>query len=206
MKWILPVSLGVVWVIAIVAGMVSVMAFDTTPGKSAVTPASWPAHSPIRFRFGHIHLIMLAHPECPCTRASLRELEEIMARSRGKIDAYVLFYQPSQIPPDWGRENLAEAARAIPGVTVMADVEGAEAARFGAVTSGHTVVYDYEGNLRFSGGITKARGQYGNNDGRKSVLAVLDETMKSLAQTPVYGCPLSARHAGNEKEGAFCEK
>ena len=49
-------------------------------------------------------------------------------------------------------------ASAIPGVIVTPDVGGRIAARLGAKTSGHVLVYDENGVLKFSGGITAARG------------------------------------------------
>ena len=38
---------------------------------------------------------MLAHPMCPCTRASLDELAEALARSKASARIYVLFIRPT---------------------------------------------------------------------------------------------------------------
>jgi hypothetical protein len=205
MKWVVSLGIGILWIVVTGAGMYSLMVFDTTPGESSATPATWPTASPIAFHLGRIHLIMLAHPQCPCTRASLAELAEIMTRSNGKVVARVLLYKPSQIPPHWGDDDLATTAKAIPGVTVMDDIDGVEAARFGAVTSGHTVLYDGEGNLRFSGGITGARGQAGDNSGRQTILSALDHAIDDGARTPVFGCPLLANRGVSEGGDTLCE-
>jgi hypothetical protein len=62
--------------------------------------------------------------------------------------------------------------------------------RFGALTSGHTVVYDPSGRLLFSGGITSARGHAGENMGSELILAQL--ARKTNPQThAVFGCPLA---------------
>ena len=56
----------------------------------------------------------------------------------------------------------------LPDVTVVRDDMAGEARRFGAVTSGQTLLFDTQGNLLFSGGITAARAQAGDNAGRAS--------------------------------------
>ena len=52
---------------------------------------------------------------------------------------------------------------------MLRDDDGAEARRFGAETSGQTLLYDARGALAFSGGITGARGHAGDNAGRASL-------------------------------------
>src|SRR2546430_14419966 len=101
---------------------------------------------------------MFAHPWCPCSRASVGELAQIMSKADGRLDALVLFHQPSADDEDLAATSLWQSASAIRGVTVKVDRDGEEAQRFGAATSGHIVLYDANGLLRFSGGITNARG------------------------------------------------
>src|SRR5258706_14091937 len=76
---------GIPWIIAVGVGMWSLMAFDTTPGGLGTTSATWHSGTDIAFQVGKTNLIMFAHPNCPCTRASLAELGEIMVRSKGLI-------------------------------------------------------------------------------------------------------------------------
>ena len=57
---------------------------------------------------------------------------------------------------------------------MLRDDDGAEARRFGAETSGQTLLYDEHGALLFSGGITGARGHAGDNAGRASLVALLN--------------------------------
>jgi hypothetical protein len=75
-------------------------------------------------------------------------------------------------------------------VTVLDDVDGTEARRFGALTSGQVVVYDADGRLRFSGGITPARGHAGDNAGRSAIIALLEGASSASVETPVFGCSL----------------
>ena len=133
---------------------------------------------------------MLAHPQCPCTRASLGELEQIMAHLDGRIAATVLFYRPENAPAGWTASDLWDKASRIPGVTAAWDSEGAEARRFGGATSGHVVVYDARGYLLFSGGITASRGHSGDNFGRKAIVSAVGSGVILRGPAPVFGCSL----------------
>jgi len=107
----------------------------------------------------------------------------------------VLFFQPEQAGADWTRGELIARAQAIPGVNVFHDPGGREMRRFGAETSGQTMLYDAGGTLRFRGGITASRGHEGDNPGRSAIVASLGEGTVQRATTPVFGCSLVARSA-----------
>ncbi len=113
-----------------------------------------------------------------------------MTQSQGRVVAYVLFLKPKGFSFDWEKTDLWQSAAEIPGVSVVADDEGAEARRFHAVTSGQTALYNREGHLIFSGGITSARGHSGDNVGRSAIVSLLNAGDSELTQTAVYGCPL----------------
>ena len=117
------------------------------PGSS---PARWPVETRLVRAADRPTLVLLAHPQCSCTRASLGELAEVLARTSRRPKTYVVFLKPSGFPRDWEKTDLWRTAASLPDVTVVRDDEGMEAARFGASTSGQTVVYDSEGELLFS--------------------------------------------------------
>ena len=122
-----------------------------------------------------------------------------MSRSAGKISARVLFFRPADTESDWEKTDLWYRAAAIPGVNVMADPDAAEATRLGMLTSGHVLLYDRDGSLLFSGGITSLRGQHGESDGRRHILALVGGQEGDNSKTPVFGCPL---HASTETNGS----
>jgi hypothetical protein len=135
--------------------------------------------------------LFFAHPKCPCTRASIGELEQIMTDCRDQVDAYALFVKPAEIEiADWEKTDLWRSAQRIPGVTLISDADGTEAERFQAATSGYVVLYDHQGQLQFRGGITGSRGHRGENVGRSSIVALLTEGSAVVDQTKVYGCEL----------------
>jgi hypothetical protein len=177
--------------IAISYGIGVVYSFESTPGALGHTPERWPKLSHITADAGRDSLVMLVHPQCSCTRASLDELQSIMTASRGTVSAWVLFAEPPGMDADLERSSTWAQALRIPNVSVRLDPNGTEAARFGALTSGHVVLYDRSGALLFSGGITAMRGHSGDNLGRQSVRNLLDGHLpRRVDRHPVYGCPL----------------
>lgn len=161
--------------------------------------STWPVASVVPRQAGKPTLLMFAHPHCPCTRASIGELAQIMAHAVGKVNAFVLFVKPPNAETGWDDTDLRRGAASIPGVTVVTDENGVEAARFGAETSGHTVVFDPSGALVFSGGITASRGHAGSNAGENAVLAAITRRPFDLARTSVFGCSLTRRNSIEDK-------
>jgi hypothetical protein len=186
-----PIALGLGWVFAVGTGLALLQRYDSTPGAAAVAPEHWPSDSRVQPVAGRATLIMLAHPRCPCTRASIGELARLIAQVQGtKTDAYVLFLRPDGSDDDWERTDLWRSAAEIPGVQVVTDEGGREARRFGSLTSGETLLYDGDGRLVFSGGITDGRGHSGDNTGRSALVALLTGTAPEQITAPVFGCPL----------------
>jgi hypothetical protein len=188
----LPVILtvGTVWLSLIVTGMAMILRHANTPGESAVKPANWPADSQITLDANRLTLVMFAHPHCPCTRASLGELEQLMSDRPGTIAAQVWFIEPAGMTEDWTDTDIWRQAAAIPGVTVHVDAAGTEARRFHADTSGQTLLYDNKGHLQFGGGITLSRGHAGDNPGLSALEALAGRLPADVSETPVFGCAL----------------
>jgi hypothetical protein len=201
---LITAALGATWIVALTFGAGVLFRYETTAGRVGPLPRQWPAASLVPRQNDKPSLLMLAHPYCPCTRASIGELAQIMAHVYGKANAYVLFAKPPGAGPDWDDTDLRRSAAAIPGVTVLTDENGTEAARFGAETSGHTLVFDRSGTLIFSGGITASRGHAGENAGESAVLAALKQEPIGRDRTPVFGCSLTAR--SSMPGGELCSK
>lgn len=179
-----------VWALAAGLGMAWLNRYSAAPGEPGDPPAHWPQESRVARHRGRATLVLLAHPECPCTRASLGELEILMARSRAPLAVYALFVDPGG-SVSLETTDLWKLAAAIPGVKVLRDRDGSEATRFRLSTSGHVLLYDGQGQLQFSGGITKSRGHSGDNAGRDAIVAFLNRGAAPWARTSVFGCSLS---------------
>jgi hypothetical protein len=181
-----------VWLGAAATGLSALWKYDNAPGEGADPPSRWPDASRLTRIVGEPTLILLAHPQCSCTPASLAELAEVLARARTRPSTYVLFLKPQGFSNDWVQSDLWKTAAAIPGVTLVRDDDGREARRFGSATSGQTLLYDGDGVLRFSGGITGSRSHAGDNAGRRSLVALLNGGEPDRNATDVFGCPLFA--------------
>lgn len=123
--------------------------------------------------------------------ASLGELEYLMPLFKDRVDVTVVFVQPKGHTLAWTQDALWEKAVAIPGVRLVVDPDGAEAARFGAQTSGHSFLYNSRGGLVFSGGITPARGHMGSNKGRDFITAWTRGKQGGRQISSVFGCGLT---------------
>ena len=179
----------IVWLAVCLAGLALLWRYKMTPAADGSAAPRWPAASAIARAPGAPTLIMLMHPRCVCSRASLSELNQVMNRAAGAT-ATIVFVLPEGVDDTWLHGESWKRAHEIPRTTVFVDRGGVEAKRFGVATSGHTLLYDASGALVFSGGVTGARGHEGNNAGRQQLLAALAATGGERANTRVYGCAL----------------
>lgn len=189
-----------IWMTVVGFGFGVLWKHEYTPGAQAAAHARWPMESDLQPDPNLATMIVFAHPKCPCTRATISELELLMARCRGRVRTQVLFFRPSKFDPGWARTAVWRTADEIPGVTVREDVDGLEAQRFGAETSGQIMLYRPDGHLMFTGGITGGRGHAGENAGRDALQTLLLNSGFDQAVTPVYGCAFFDRRC--EKDGS----
>ena len=194
---------GTLWLSVMLTGFWGLHAYNNLPGRTGRVPAHIPDETGDQVKRGCPRLILFAHPRCPCTRATLAELAVLLEINRAPVAAEVRFIRPKGVPADWEQTSLWRAAAAIPGVSVYFDDEGALARRLGAETSGQVLLYGPDGDLLFSGGITRARGQDGDNAGRRAILSLLSG-QAALRETPVFGCPLFAPGDGCGKDDDSC--
>lgn len=179
----------VVWILGAGIGVHALLGYAYTQGTPAKPPSKWPANSRIP-RNERFKLIVFAHPECPCSRATLRELAIIVGHFRKQLDVNVCFYSPRSMREDWRTSDLWSDASSIPGVTTFEDIDGRESRKFGAATSGQALLYDAPGRLLFEGGITASRGHSGSNDGSEAVVDILQGRTPKVRNAPVFGCSI----------------
>jgi hypothetical protein len=184
------IVLAVVWLILVIVGLSFFLRYENKPALAAAAPEQWPADSLVRLDSERPTLVMLAHPYCPCTRASIGELSLLMAHCQGRVKAVVLFLKPEGTSANWEKTDLWQSAASIPGVEVVSDPNGNEARQFHVATSGQTMLYDRLGRLLFKGGITASRGHSGDNAGRSAIVALVNQEIPDQTITAVFGCPL----------------
>jgi hypothetical protein len=183
------------WLAAICAGSFVLLGYQNKAGESNTAPTAWPTQSKLPRPANLPTLLLFAHPHCPCTRATVGELALVMARCSSKVSAVVLFTKPVDVDDNWVETDLWRSAEAIPGVIVRRDDSGIEARRFGAVSSGDSMLYGRDGKLLFRGGITDGRGHAGDNEGRSAIVSFLEGKPGGTSRTHVFGCRLFDSHS-----------
>ncbi|MBN8232749.1 RedB protein [Corallococcus macrosporus] len=176
------------WLLASVLGLGLVWSHASAEGRAATPPSRLPEHF-LRTP-GTWTLFVLLHPRCPCSRATLTELAKLLDRDGARVATRVFVWAPRQAPPGFERAELWARAESLPGVEVVADVDGAVARELGVSTSGQVVLYSPDGVARFSGGITPARGHEGDSAGARAIRDLLHAEAPSTGTAPVFGCAL----------------
>jgi hypothetical protein len=184
-------ALVVLWAVVCLGGLALLWRYKTRPGDPGDPPSRWPAAAGLARAEQRATLVMTVHPHCACTRASLAELGRLMQRAPAGVAAYILFVAPDGVAAGWENGEHWDRAHHMPGVEVVLDRGGVLAEQvFRLKVSGHVLVYDAAGALRFSGGITGARGHEGDNIGETRVAALLSDHAADADSSHVFGCAL----------------
>src|SRR5260370_1502519 len=93
-------ALCLLWLSVVGAGFTFVLNYQNLVGRVGVAPQHWPARTQIVPNPSGDTLIMFVHPQCPCTRASIEELNLLLARCPSRTSAQVWFFKPATAPRD----------------------------------------------------------------------------------------------------------
>lgn len=196
-RWLFTKQIGsyalvAIWGILVAAGIMYWADYERTPGMTASAPAQWPLSPTLEHDDRRPTLVVVLHPKCPCSEATLSELSEIMDRWLHDVRAYVVFMHLDAEDGADDESSLRKAASRIAGVEVIDDRDAGILRQLGAFTSGQTYLYDAQGRLVFQGGMTPVRGQTGTNRGSLAIVSYLESSAVRDRQTPVYGCSLDS--------------
>ncbi len=180
----------VIWVGAVSAGATVLWKYGSSAGASLTAPTYWPKNSLLQTTPGQPTLVMILHPKCPCSRASVAELSRLLVICRIQPAVRILIVKPDGAPDGFEQTDLINNLASLPNVKSVVDESGEEANRFGALTSGTVLLFAANGALLFNGGITSARGHEGDNAGRSALRDILNGDVPLTKNTPVYGCPV----------------
>lgn len=217
----LPITMAATWLLLVAFGLCILMMYANRPGQSGRLAVSWPTAIESRHSTSKSTLLVFAHPRCPCTHATIDELAWVMTRCADQVECQVLFVHPKGKSLEWVQDDLWRKASSISGVNVCTDGDGQLAKVFGAQTSGHVMMYDTSGRLRFEGGITPSRGHRGSNVGRQQLVNLTNEGQRltattvwvessqksrvSIDSTCVFGCPLFSMRSSSTLDHAVTE-
>lgn len=149
---------------------------------------------------GRSQLLVFLHPFCPCSSATVSELARLAPSVRHRADICVCFASVRSEDVISSSTQLRDRVAEIPGVRFIDDHDNQLAEALGVTTSGHTVLYDADGVLRFSGGLTSGRGHEGASPSQAALLRRLsDRDAQSAAEFCTFGCPLRSELSVRER-------
>lgn len=181
---------AVLWLTAAGWGYTTMVGYSVTPNTVTVAPSQWPAGLDLQVESARPTLVLALHPKCPCSRATVAELANVVARTGGRASLLVLCQQPADAAPGWDKTSLMDDVGRLPGVRVVRDFGGAAALRLGTLTSGEAVLYSPAGQLLFRGGLTPSRGHRGACDAQDALADAILHGTPAPRQFTAYGCPI----------------
>ncbi|MBI1380308.1 MAG: hypothetical protein GC161_04390 [Planctomycetaceae bacterium] len=181
-------------VVPMAAGLGLWTSYAARPGPGPDASLDWPAGSSVERALDRPTLLVFAHPRCPCTRASLENLDRLLTNLQRSLRTEVLLWTPAGLDlaetEAFADSSVLHRARAMPGISVRLDPGGDLATHFGARTSGTALLFGPDGRLRYAGGLTFARGHEGEGVATAKLLAAIAQAPAEVVQTAVFGCSL----------------
>ena len=204
-KWIPLLLAG--WLLLCLSGFWLLWVYANTPGRFAQPQITPVFQTHLKNESGNPTLVLFAHPKCPCTRATMSELERIQADFKNSFSTLIVFYEPYGAGAEWRETDLWKRARTMHQTRTLTDIDGELALASGATTSGQIALMDSDGELLFWGGITSSRGHEGLSLGGIALQTLLKGQEPIDRRTNVFGCPLLAEAEDMEcqSEEACCE-
>ncbi|KLU07422.1 putative transmembrane protein [Rhodopirellula islandica] len=188
------IRVAVLWGCLLAGLFFALIAYGNTAGPSEPPPATGPVEHPTSVsrstNSSDWELVMAVHPKCPCTVASVNELQRLLRQVDNQLTCRFLVYHPADTNSDWMDGKITSRLSRIPHASIQADEAGKAAMELGMKTSGAVVVFDPHGKPRFHGGITASRNHEGDNLGVRSISMLLRGQTPPLTSTPVFGCRL----------------
>jgi hypothetical protein len=179
------------WFIAVMVGGWFLYCYALTPDRAGEAVRHWPAGASLRPAWTRPVLVLFLHPRCPCSSATVEELNKLLVGGSDQVESFVVFVRPEGVEPGWEQTGLWQTAAALPDVRVLPDRGGRDQKLFGARVSGEAFLYDTAGRLLFHGGITSARGHVGDNAGAEALAARMQDSDSGFCRTNVFGCRLA---------------
>ena len=192
LEWTVSASI-IGWLVLLAAAWsyLTLHDFSTADETPHAMVTRWPSESRIARGAGRPTLLLFLHPKCPCSRATLRELERVFANvPDNATELFVVAPVPADASDEWCDTFTVNAAQRLPNATLFVDRSGVEADRFGATVSGQLLLFDAAGRCQFAGGVTASRGHEGANPGADGLVALLCNETREHCDFPAFGCQL----------------
>lgn len=183
-----------VWLLAVSSGAMALWNYAFSESRIDTAVGNWPDDSSLICDSSVATLVVFIHPQCPCTKATIRQLLSVQRHSTAPFRLQLVMLQPES-GPVWRETPVQRHALAIRDAEFIDDRGGREAVKFGVSCSGMCLLFSPDRSLLFRGGITESRGHEGDCMGANLLLAHLNNLQNSAdaapaSHNPVYGCSL----------------
>jgi hypothetical protein len=193
LTWPLILAL-IVWIVAAVAGWYGISAYGFTSDPQATTEIvpQWPSDSAIDRAADRATLVLFLHPKCPCSRATVTELERlrVLVPNEALPDIRVVASAPRAMGDLWWSSSLLDRSARLPNAHLVRDSGGVETMLFGTRISGTVLLFDATGKRLYAGGVTMARGHAGDNVGLQAITHLLQNHRAVVSPVPPLGCEM----------------
>lgn len=168
--------------------------FAVSRSADAEFACTWPSDTSLVPATDRHTVLLFIHPKCPCTRATLHELDRLLTRlDRANIEpprVAIVAVTPEGADTSWLNSPIMERASRLAASDVVLDYGGHEAEIFGVTTSGTAMLFDRSGACQYAGGLTASRGHEGDSSGANALASLLAGTESANRRLPVFGCRL----------------
>lgn len=165
------------WALGVGGSLAVAMRYETTAGA---------AGSPQRLVSHGREVVMVVHPECPCTGASVRALRKLLESASVPVKARLRIVAYGSSRGDIAKEKYAMALPNAEAAWISAEEAKT---KYGALTSGHVVAF-LNGNPVFHGGLTSGRGVESVSESQLRLRDFLAGKAVDAVR-PVFGCALN---------------
>lgn len=179
----------VLWALSAVSGFTYLGLYQYRAGDEGMPKENVAASSTVK-------VLIFLHPRCSCSHASVHELQRILLSTETngsslRVQAQVFLFQPDETDfEDWDGSAMISELKRFRSVEICNDPYGRIAASHGVVTSGHVLIYDADGYLKFSGGITQSRAHEGENTNGILAARSIHNVSTETVRRPVFGCSI----------------
>lgn len=183
-------------VMTALVGLLFLADYSAAPGPFAANPRELaiedlPAGSLPSDLSASTKVLLFYHPKCPCTLATIRNLNRLSSQFSSHVRIVAFAYQPQGEPNSWIESQTTRILRSNELTEVFVDPDGKTSKSFGALTSGHLLVYDRDNLLAFSGGITHLRGHEGDSCASSEFVRCVRGRNTEATRWPVFGCAIT---------------
>lgn len=188
-NWILSLVL-ILWLAVIGCGFAIILDHEFKASSKATQIRHWPPNTKLTLDSELDTLLIFIHPHCPCSRASLAELNRLLTSFHHKLNTIVLFSKPDGKDDSWVKGDLWNQAQRLPNTQVYLDDNNTESQKFITNTSGEILLFRKDGILIYHGGITASRGHEGDNKGKSLISKYLKTGKIPKEEGEAFGCIL----------------